>query len=173
MTLIIWRLTTIMLVALSMATVFCHLMEMPAKLNMDAGLWLTLLQTLYPPMFGTVGGAFEVGGLVATLVLAFAMRGHGAALGLTVTAAACIAVAHAIFWLLIAPVNAALVPLTPDTLPPDFGGLRDRWEYSHAVRAALQVIALASLVLSVLLDVPRAASASRRRRFELRHHARP
>jgi hypothetical protein len=49
-----------MLTALSMATAFAHLLEMPAKLRIEGAMWLTLLQTLYPPAFGPVGGACEV-----------------------------------------------------------------------------------------------------------------
>jgi hypothetical protein len=57
----IWRLVTIMVIALSMGTALCHLLEMPAKITYDGALWLTLLQTLYPPAFGTIGALFEVG----------------------------------------------------------------------------------------------------------------
>jgi hypothetical protein len=57
----IWRLVTIMVIALSMGTALCHLLEMPAKITYDGALWLTLLQTLYPPAFGTIGAFFEVG----------------------------------------------------------------------------------------------------------------
>jgi len=52
----------------------------------------------------------------------------------------------------IAPVNATLGAVTPDTLPPDWTNLRDRWEYTHAARALLQVIALGALVGSILVD---------------------
>jgi hypothetical protein len=69
-----WRLLTIVLVALSMGTALCHLLEMPAKLTYDGWLWLTLLQTLHPPAFGTVGAAFEVGAVVALAVLAILVR---------------------------------------------------------------------------------------------------
>jgi hypothetical protein len=51
-------------------------------------------------------------------------------------------------------VNAALVPLSPDTLPADWPALRDHWEYGHAVRALLQVVALGALVLSILTLSP-------------------
>ncbi len=57
----IWRLVTIMLTALSMGTALCHFLEMPAKITYDGALWLTLLQTLYPPAFGTIGAFFEEG----------------------------------------------------------------------------------------------------------------
>jgi hypothetical protein len=59
-----WRLGTIMFTALSMGVALCHLLEMPAKITFDGAVWLTLLQTLYPPAFGTVVAFFEVGAVV-------------------------------------------------------------------------------------------------------------
>ena len=163
MNLTLWRFITVMLTALSMATVFCHLMEMPAKLSIGGGLWLTLLQTLYPPTFGSFGAVFEVGALIATLVLAFLVRDRQPAFRWTMVALFCLVAAHAIFWTLIAPVNATLGPLTPETLPPDWSALRDRWEYSHATRAILELVALGALVISMLREIPREIPA--------RHHA--
>jgi hypothetical protein len=64
----------------------------------------------------------------------------------------CVAAAHAVFWIWVAPVNTALLPLTPETLPADWAVLRNQWEYGHAARAVLQVAALGFLVLSVLAE---------------------
>jgi len=61
---------------------------------------------------------------------------------------------HAAFWIWVVPVNAALLPVTPETLPPNWMALRDRWEYTHGVRALLQIVALGALVLSILAEVP-------------------
>jgi hypothetical protein len=47
-----------------------------------------------------------------------------------------------------------MLGLTPETLPPDWTRLRDQWEYTHAARAALQIIALGSLVVSLLVEIP-------------------
>jgi type IV secretory pathway VirB2 component (pilin) len=70
----IWRLVTIMLAALSMGTALCHLLEMPAKITYEGALWLTLLQTLYRPAFGTFGAFFEIGAVVTVLALTFLVR---------------------------------------------------------------------------------------------------
>jgi hypothetical protein len=110
-----WRSLTIMLAALSMGMAFCHLLEMPAKLTYSAGLWLTLLQTLYPA-FGTVGAIIEVGAVVTAITLVFLVR-ERRAFRWTLLAALCLASAHAAWWLWVAPVNVTLVPLTSDTLP--------------------------------------------------------
>lgn len=155
-----WRLLTIMLVALSMGTALCHLLEMPAKLAFDGALWLTLLQTLYPPAFGTAGAFFEAGAVVTSLVLAFLVRRRRPAFGLTLFGAFCVGAAHAAFWVWVAPVNAIMASLTPETLPLDWMRLRDQWEYTHAARAVLQVIALGALVHSVLVETPADAAKS-------------
>src|SRR4051794_19490083 len=101
-----WRLVTIMLSALSMGTVLGHLLEMPAKLRYDGALWLTLLQTLYPPGFGTFGAGFEVAAVVTAIVLVALVRTREAAFGWTVAGALCLVVSHAVFWIWVAPVNA-------------------------------------------------------------------
>jgi Domain of unknown function (DUF1772) len=126
---------------------------MPAKLEYDGALWLNLLQTLYPT-FGRVSGVCEIGAVVAALVLVVAIRKHPKAFRWTLLAALCLAATHAIFWIWVAPVNAALVPLSSETLPPDWAHLRDQWEFAHASRAILQIIALGALVISLLAELP-------------------
>lgn len=149
----IWRLVTIMLTALSMGTALCHLLEMPAKITYEGALWLTLLQTLYRPAFGTIGAFFEVGAVVTAVVLAFLVRRRPAFVW-TLLGALCLVVAHAAFWIWVAPVNATMSPLTPETLPADWMRLRNQWEYTHAARAVLQIVALGALVFSILVEVP-------------------
>jgi hypothetical protein len=156
-----WRLVTILLVALSMATAFCHLLEMPAKLKVDGALWLKLLQTLYPPAFGTVGGAAEVGALIMVVSLVFLVRNRRSrAFGWTLLAAICMVATHAAFWVWVSPVNAIMLPLTPDTLPSDWIRLRNQWEYTHAARAILQIVSLGAVVFSTLIEIPTDASRS-------------
>lgn len=147
------RFFTIMLTALSLSAAFAHLLEMPAKLTYDGVLWINLLQTLYP-MFGRVSGVCEIGAVIAALVLVVAIRKHGRAFRWTLLAALCLVATHAIFWIWVAPVNAVLVPLSPETLTPDWVRLRNQWEFAHATRAVLQIIALAALVISILVELP-------------------
>ena len=63
--------------------------------------------------------------------------------------------AHAAFWIWIAPVNTVIASLSPETLPANWIELRTHWEYTHAVRAILQIGALAALVFAVLVETPR------------------
>jgi hypothetical protein len=151
----VWRLVTIMLTALSMGAALAHLLELPAKLAYEGGLWLTLLQTLYPPAFGTFGAAVETGAVVSSLALVVAVRHRRPAFGWTVLGALCIVAAHAVFWVWVAPVNDAMGRMTAETLPPDWMVLRAQWEYAHAIRAVLQMLALGLLVWSVLAETPK------------------
>ena len=157
----IWRFLTVMLTALSMGAALAHLLELPAKVHYEPALWLRLLQTLYPPAFGTIGAFCEVGAVLAVLVLTLLVRRRRPAFAWTVAAAVCLVATHAAFWLLVAPVNATLLPLTPETLPPNWTFLRDQWEYTHAARAFLQIAALAALLVSILAETP--ADVGRRR----------
>jgi Domain of unknown function (DUF1772) len=151
------RLLTIMLTALSMSAAFAHLLEMPAKIHYDGPKWLNLLQTLYPT-FGKVSGVCEIGAVVASFILVVAVRKQPNAFRWTLLGTSCLAATHAIFWIWVAPVNATMVPLTPETLPVDWTRLRDQWEFSHAIRALLQIAALDSFVLSILSELPKTAS---------------
>lgn len=153
------RFLTLMLAALSMGMAFSHLLEMPAKLAYQGTVWLMLQQTLYGN-FRVLGLALDTSALVCALVLAVAVRRRRPAFGWTVFGAVCLAFAHAAWWTGAAPVNTALTQYTAQTLPPDWALLRAQWEYSHSMRAVLQIAAFAALVVSVLVETPRSLRAS-------------
>lgn len=155
-----WRFLTIMLAVLSLGPALGHLLELPAKMTYEGAFWLKVSQTLYAT-FGTVGAVFEVGAVAATVVLAVLVRQRRPAFNWTVLAALCVIASHAAYWVWLAPVNAMIAVLTPETLPTDWIGLRNQWEYTHAVRAVLQIIAVAALVYSILVETPTNATAIR------------
>jgi hypothetical protein len=39
-------------------------------------------------------------------------------------------------------------------MPADWMRLRNQWEYTHAARAVLQIVALGALVFSILVEIP-------------------
>jgi hypothetical protein len=123
----------------------------------EGALWLTVSQTLYGA-FGTIGASFEVGAVATTVVLAILVRRRRPAFGWTLLGALCVVAAHAAFWIWLAPVNATIAALTLETLPADWMELRNQWEYTHAARAVLQIIALGALVFSILVETPTTAS---------------
>jgi hypothetical protein len=151
-----WRFITIIFVALSMGMAFSHALELPAKMQYDATLYVKLQNTLYaafgPP---NIGPYIEVGAIVAAIVLLFLVRKHRPAFPLTLIATVCLLLAFPItFFLFIEPVNVVFRNATPASVPVDWMRLREQWEYSHAARFVLQLMALSALLLSVLMETP-------------------
>jgi len=64
----------------------------------------------------------------------------------------CLVAAQAIFWIWTFPANQATSNWT--VKPGDWSRLRWQWEYSHLAGAALQTIAMASLIIAVLRRGP-------------------
>lgn len=148
-----WQFFTIIFVALSMGMAFSHLLEMPAKMTYNGALWLKLLQTLYWG-YGTIGAVIEVLAVITSIVLVFLVRHRPVVFRWTLLGAFCMVLAHVCWWIWVHPVNTTLIPLTPNTLPVNWKNLRDQWEYTHALRAVLQIIALVAIVISILIEVP-------------------
>jgi hypothetical protein len=148
-----WRFVTLLLSALAIALPFAHLLEMPAKRTFAPELYRVINQNLYWA-FGTFGAAIEVATVLACIALAFLVRGRRPAYALTLAAAVLVVTAHVVFWVLIAPVNAEIAAWAPASVPAGWPGLRDRWEFSHAIRALLFLSAFGSLLASILVETP-------------------
>lgn len=67
-----------------------------------------------------------------------------------VAGAACLILAHALFWLLLNPVNQVFAAWTSTAVPPDWTRLRDQWEFTHAARAGLFLLGFCALLAAVL-----------------------
>jgi len=147
-----WRFFTIILVSLSMAMAFCHLLQLPPRMSYDGAQWVAT-QSLYQ-LFGTVGAFIEVSALLLATVLSLAVCRRRPAFQWTVFGTACLLVAHAAWWVFVAPVNAEISTWTPDAMPADWTWWRSQWEYTHAARAILGIFGLSALVLSVLVETP-------------------
>lgn len=154
-----WRFVTIMLVAVALSAALAHLMELPGKMSYDAHLYVLLHRTLYPT-FGQTAGWAEGLGLLTIIGLAWRVRQRGAAFPLTLAAAACQVAAMTVFLVFVQPVNLTMSSWPLDSIPPDWTRWRDQWEYAHAVRAVLQIGALAALVLSAVRETPAAPLAN-------------
>jgi len=153
-----WRFFTIIFASLSMAMAFCHLLQLPPRMSYDGAQWIAT-QNLYQ-LFGTVGALIEVGALLFVTILSL-MVWLRPAFQWTLFATVCLLAAHAAWWMFIAPVNVEIATWTPDTIPADWMGWRNQWEYTHTVRAILDILGLSALVLSVLVETP--SQRSRRR----------
>jgi hypothetical protein len=124
-----------------------HLAELPNKIELAAAEYLTV-QQIYRGwgLFGVV----VVVAIVSTLVLTVMLRRTPRTFRLTLIALLCIVGTQVVFWTSTYPANQATGNWS--MLPPNWIDLRAQWEYSHAVSAALNVVALVALILSVLVD---------------------
>ncbi|MBN9982184.1 hypothetical protein HFO72_02455 [Rhizobium laguerreae] len=86
--------------------------------------------------------------LLANIGNAVALRADGTAMMLSVAAAALIALNLVIFMVLTQPANAATENWTVQ--PENWESLRAQWEYSHAVNAAVTLLAFCCATLASL-----------------------
>jgi len=154
MALKLFRAATVLLVAMLSGLALAHVLELPAKMQYDATLNITLQKSLYaqwgPPRFG---GVLEPSAIAASGLLAFFLRKSKRALWLSSGALLALVLAFpVVFFWLVAPANAGFLAATLPTIPPDWTDLRANWETGHAIRFVLQLAALSLLVLSLALD---------------------
>ena len=147
------RFVSLLLVALTLGMTFCHVMEIPGKLRLGGPDWLTVQHNLYVA-FGVVGAAIEVLAILLTWVLVLQVRGRRPAFSWTLGAAGCVTAGLLVWFMLVAPMNAALSGWTPDTLPADWTAYRDQWELGHAIHAALFGLGFSALVVALLAETP-------------------
>jgi hypothetical protein len=122
-----------------------HLLEMPNKLRLDGALWLAIQQHLYAGWGPLIGAPTETAGTAINLVLLAAHGGRGAMARRHGLAALCYVAMLVCFFVLNAPVNAAVATWTAATLPPDWASYRLRWEIGHGLAALFALLALAAV----------------------------
>ena len=134
------------------------------------------VQPIYYPGFTIAAGFGEGPAPIATAILLFLTPPGSAPFWLTLVALLGLLGMQAVYWIVTHPVNrywlrdrleqeaetrrgfashfflsdpAKRSRLEVEDLPADWAALRDRWEYSHAVRAALALVSLIALVIAV------------------------
>lgn len=147
-----WRMLTLTLTALTMGLLFCHTLEMPAKLQYEGSLYVTVQNSLYRLFGPPLGASIEVGSLITSLVLAFLVRKHRKVFYWTVAGALCLAIALAAYFVFTEPVNVVIEQSSSTSVPANLAELRRQWEYSHAARFGLYLAGFLSLVNSILLE---------------------
>lgn len=148
------RVSNTLLVALVSGLSFAHVLEAPAKMVYPGPLYVELQKTLYgqwgPPH---IGGFLEPLAIVATGLLAFLLWKQKLPFRFALVGCLALLIAFpVVFFLLVAPANAAFRDASAAALPPNWTDLRNKWEVGHALRFGLHFVALASLVLSLVLD---------------------
>ena len=162
----ILQVVTLMLVAVTMALALAHALEYPGKMRLSKQEYLAT-QAIYYPGF-TLGGIAEGVSVIALGVLAFLTRGSGATFWLTVAAFLAVVALHLVYWMLTHPVNNFWVKGVKmnrtgarffglSSAPrsggqePEWTELRDQWERSHLIRAALGVVGLLLLTITLVV----------------------
>jgi hypothetical protein len=151
----------VILAALTMAQMLAHALEFPGKRRLDRDTYIKV-QAIYYPGF-TIGGAFEPLAMIAAFTLLLFTPFGTMSFWLTAAAFAGLALAHAVYWAITHPVNkvwvkdeklsksgSAFFAAGSTTATGDWTELRDRWEWSHVVRAGLAVASLVALVVAVI-----------------------
>ena len=162
---------SILLVALAMAPALAHLLEFPGKRRLTKDAYLTV-QPIYYPGFTIAGGIGEVGGLISIFVILLLTPRGIPAFWLRLVAMLAMLGMEVVFWLFTQPVNKFWLQSTalgslgaaffeagsgadprPSDRPDGWKKLRDRWEYSHIVRAGLAVLSFLLLVVAAVTQV--------------------
>ena len=167
---LIVQVVTVFLVAVAMSLSLAHALELPGKMRLDRDTYVAV-QAIYYPGF-TYGGLGEGLGMVATLVLLFITPRGSAAWWWTLTAFGLLLAMHAVYWLVTHPVNKfwlkdvhlegaggeffKLDPMrkgqAPEVGAEGWKKLRNRWEYSHLLRAVLASVALIAMIVATALS---------------------
>jgi len=170
---------TVFLVAITMSLALAHALEFPGKMRLDAETYMAV-QTIYYPGF-TLGGIGEPLAAIATLLLLIAVRDRGVAFWWILAALVALVATHLVFWFVTQPTNKFWLrnqkmnragatffnvaqsesgptevgkvhsAKLPENVNPDWKLFRDRWEYSHVIRAALSAMALIALIIAVAM----------------------
>jgi uncharacterized membrane protein len=151
-----WRFITLMLASLSLSPSIAHLLELPQRMKFDQQLWVkvTVFQNVYR-LFGSVGAVFEIGAILAAMVMAFLVRKHRSVFYWTLGGAILLVLAFVSWILFVAPMNAEFAQWLTKPVPSDWTRYRDQWEYAHAINAVIKLLGLSLLVLSVLIEIPK------------------
>ena len=150
-----------------MGLALAHALELPGKLRLDESTYLTV-QTIYYPGF-TIGGASEPLAILATLILLLLTPHAPVKFWWLLVAFLSLAAMQGVFCLRTQPVNRFWLKNEPLGAAgsrffsmnrtqrwekkrndlQDWRQLRDRWEYSHVIRAVLSGIALIAVTIAI------------------------
>lgn len=156
---------SLVLVALAMSFVVAHTAELPGKRRLDRDTYLAM-QTVYHPGF-TLGGITEPASIVSLAMLLLVTPRNTAAFGWVCAALGAVIGMQAVYWLVTHPMNrfwlkgqqlpsasAAFFGVGGGAAAAEYDSLdwrriRDRWEYSHVLRAGLAGFGLLALAIAI------------------------
>jgi hypothetical protein len=136
------QVVAVILVSIAMGPALAHALELPGKIRLTREAYLAV-QTIYYPGF-TIAGIAEPLSLIAAIFLLFLTPPRSADFWLTLLAL--VGLLGAGFFSF---ASADRPSRHSETRPPGWTELRDRWEYSHLVRAVLALLSLVALVIAM------------------------
>jgi hypothetical protein len=139
-------LVALLLIAVTTSAGLAHLFALPNKIGLPRESYLTVQQVYRG--WSLLGVAF-FGALAATTWLAVLARGRRAFYP-TLVAALSLAASLIVFFAFTYPANQQTANWTQ--LPEHWERLRLQWEYSHAAGAILDLVALISFAVSLLVE---------------------
>jgi hypothetical protein len=168
---LILQVVTVFLVAVALSLSLAHALELPGKMRLDRDTYVAV-QAIYYPGF-TYGGLGEGLGMVATLSLLLMTSTENPAFPWILTSFVALLAMHLVYWVVTHPVNkfwlkdvrlqgagGEFFKLDPagkgqaaETGAEGWKKLRDRWEYSHVLRAFLAAIAFLALTVATIIRV--------------------
>jgi hypothetical protein len=159
------QVAALLLVAMAWALVFAHAAELPGKMRLDRETYFAV-QPIYYPGF-TIAGASEPLSIIALAALLAFTTPASSAFPWTAGALAGAITNHIVYWLRTHPVNnfwlkdqalkgasAKFFEAGTSATEASWSQLRNRWEYSHVLRAVLMSVVL--IALAVAATLPRA-----------------
>jgi hypothetical protein len=142
---------SLLLVALTMGSLYAHVLEIGPKLHYPPELYLRLNNSLYAWYGPPLGAAIQIGALAATGILVWLVRRLRRVRLFTTAALVLQAAALGNYFARVEPVNVHFRALSPGEVPSDFLALRAQWEYGHALDFALFTVAFVLLVSALMV----------------------
>jgi hypothetical protein len=136
---------TILFAVITLSALMAHLLELPGKINLSKEDYQTV-QGIYRGWAWL--GIFEFGAILLTLIWTITERKRKDIFLFLLTPLLCFVVSIILFFIFTFPANTATLNWTQ--LPDDWEVLRKRWEYSHAVRALLNLGGFGCLLMALL-----------------------
>jgi hypothetical protein len=131
--------------ALALGAALAHALELPNKISLPERQYFIVQQTYRG--WNQLAYLLLIE-LISMLAVAALYRHEPRVLWPTLAAIVFLLCAQAAFWAFTYPANVATDNWT--AIPAEWESLRTRWEYSHALGAAFQVLAMSALIVAVL-----------------------
>lgn len=165
------KVLTLILITVAFALALAHALELPGKMRLSRDAYFAV-QPIYYPGFTIGGGIGEVGGMVLTIILLILTPAGSGSFWLTLVALLGLVGMQATYWVLTHAVNRVWLKGEKlsgfgsgfftfgaksrqgrrEHIPePDWTELRDRWEYSHVIRAGFAFVSFLAMIITLLL----------------------